>query len=78
MTVLLEPEGKDSPPSHWKLTVAPSVVLDTALMLPLEVNSGLPQSAEKGILIVKIWQRRMINMTKAGRNRKCKGESRPV
>ena len=40
----------NSPSSHWKVTVAPSVVLDTALKTPLEGNSGWPQSTSKPIM----------------------------
>ena len=34
----------NSPSLHWKVTIAPSVVLDTLLITPLEGNSGWPQS----------------------------------
>ena len=40
----------NSPSSHWKVTVAPSVVLDTELTTPLEGNSGWPQSTRKPIM----------------------------
>ena len=49
LQVLMESEG-NSPSSHWKVTVAPSVVLDTALTTLLEGNSGWPQSTRKQIM----------------------------
>ena len=39
-----------TPSSQWKVTVAPSVVLDTELTTPLEGNSGWPQSTSKQIM----------------------------
>ena len=44
LQVLVMGSEGNSPSSHWKVTVAPSVVLDTALTTPLEGNSGWPQS----------------------------------
>ena len=40
--VVLDPESS-SPSSHWKVATAPTVVLDT-LTVPVEGNSGIPQS----------------------------------
>ena len=48
--VLVMGSEGNSPSSHWKVTVAPSVVLDTALTTPLEGNSGWPQSTRKPIM----------------------------
>ena len=50
LQVLVMGSEGNSPSSHWKVTVAPSVVLDTALTTPLEGNSGWPQSTRKPIM----------------------------
>ena len=50
LQVLVMGSERNSPSSHWKVTVAPSVVLDTALTTPLEGNSGWPQSTSKPIM----------------------------
>ena len=48
--VLVMGSEGNSPSSHWKVTVAPSVVLDTELTTPLEGSSGWPQSTRKPIM----------------------------
>ena len=50
LQVLVMGSEGNSPSSHWKVTVAPSVVLDTALTTTLEGNSGWPQSTSKPIM----------------------------
>ena len=50
LQVILMGSERNSPSSHWKVTVAPSVVLDTELTTPLEGNSGWPQSTSKPIM----------------------------